>query len=145
MEDIDGIYNSSPTEDVNFNGFANSEKVKSLSNYSSYSAFSAAANYGATRPLVKASTWYLPSVAQLRTIYSAHYYSLGGKVNKVLGINIKKAGGASYDPSRYWSSTPYGSNYANYVGFVSADMGLDIPKNSGYKVRSILTFQRVTP
>lgn len=142
--DIDGIYNSPPTTDVNFNGFANTEKVKALGNYSTYWAFYYAVNYSVARPATKATTWYLPSVAQLRTIYSAHSHSLGSHINKVIGLNIKKAGGASYDPSRYWSSTPYGSGHANYVGFAGGDMGLDIPKNTDYKVRSILTFQRVT-
>ncbi|WP_294483179.1 fimbrillin family protein [uncultured Bacteroides sp.] len=143
--DINGIYNAPPTADLNFNGFANCEKVKALSNYSSYSAFYNAANYGVARPAAKASTWYLPSVAQLRSIYSS-YGVRGGYTLKVVGINIGKAGGTAFNSIRYWSSTPYGPDYANYVGFVDADMYLNIPKGNSniYTARSILTFQRVT-
>lgn len=143
--DVDGISNVLPTEDVNFNGFANSEIVKALSNYSSYSAFYNAANYGVTRPATKASTWYLPSIAQLRSIYSSFGTTFEGDKRKVLGKNMASAGGTNFDLSRYWSSTPYTSNIGNYVGFVGGDMNLNETKTNNRPVRSILTFQRVTP
>lgn len=142
--DVDGISNVLPTEDVNFNGFANSEIVKALSNYSSYSAFYNAANYGVTRPATKASTWYLPSIAQLRSIYSSFGTTFEGDKRKVLGKNMASAGGTNFDLSRYWSSTPYTSNIGNYVGFVGGDMNLNETKTNNRPVRSILTFQRVT-
>lgn len=141
---VDGISNVLPTEDVNFNGFANSEIVKALSNYSSYSAFYNAANYGVTRPATKASTWYLPSIAQLRSIYSSYGTTHLSDKRKVLGKNMASAGGTNFDLSRYWSSTPYTSNIGNYVGFVGGDMNLNETKTNNRPVRSILTFQRVT-
>lgn len=141
---VDGISNVLPTEDVNFNGFANSEIVKALSNYSSYSAFYNAANYGVTRPATKASTWYLPSIAQLRSIYSSHGTTHQNDKRKVLGKNMASAGGTNFDLSRYWSSTPYTSTIGNYVGFVGGDMNLNETKTNSRPVRSILTFQRVT-
>lgn len=142
--DVDGISNVLPTEDVNFNGFANSEIVKALSNYSSYSAFYNAANYGVTRPATKASTWYLPSIAQLRSIYSSYGTTFQEDKRKVLGKNMASAGGTNFDLSRYWSGTPYTSNIGNYVGFVGGDMNLNETKTNNRPVRSILTFQRVT-
>lgn len=142
--DVDGISNVLPTEDVNFNGFANSEIVKALSNYSSYSAFYNAANYGVTRPATKASTWYLPSIAQLRSIYSSYGTTFEGDKRKVLGKNMARAGGTNFDLSRYWSSTPYTSTIGNYVGFVGGDMNLNETKTNSRPVRSILTFQRAT-
>lgn len=142
--DIDGIYNADPTKDLNFNGFTNTETIKKLSNYSSYTAFYNAAEYNGARPSTKASTWYLPSMAQLRRMYSSHN-STNGKAPKILGHNIKEAGGVYITSSRYWSSTPYSSIYADYVGFDGGDMNTDQPKtDKKWKARSILTFQCLT-
>lgn len=143
--DIDGIYNAPPTADLNFNGFANCEKVKAHSKYTRYSVFVNAAEDNITRkrPNFKASTWYLPSIAQLRSIYSS-YGVRGGYTLKVLGINLIEASGSAFAPDRYWSSTPYGLDYANYVGFADGDMNLNISKGNSYYARTILTFQRVT-
>ncbi|MCD8183284.1 MAG: fimbrillin family protein [Bacteroides sp.] len=139
--DIEGIYNANPTTDLNFNGFVNTETVKKLSNYSSYTAFYKAVNYSGTRPTTKASTWYLPSVTQLRWVYSSHY-SKNHPPLKILGQNIEKAKGTGLFASRYWSSTPYSSTCANYVGFDGGDMNTDQSKTEiRWQARAILTFQ----
>lgn len=146
----EGLTNANPVTDTNFNGYANTKKVKALTNISSYSAFTSAVNYGSgvAHPST-ASGWYLPSIAQLRSIYSSNGAS-GGQAAypaKIVALNLKMCnGGVAFQGERYWSSTPYNNSVALYMGFNFGDLYLDATKTNSniYHVRSILTFQRVT-
>ena len=144
-EGLEYVY---PKTDIKFNGYANTKKVKALSNFSSYPAFQRAVNYSAGTGVAlpsTASSWYLPSIAQLRSLNSATYSESSNQ--KIIGINLGKCGGSQFRLQRYWSSCPYSSTIALYVGFAASDMNLNANKTttSIYHARSILTFQRVTP
>ena len=71
-----------------------------------------------------ATGWYLPTVAELDTIYQ----------NKtVVDASLLKAGGSTFGTNFYWSccQTPYGSNMARILAFGGGYMDND-NKKSGY-------------
>lgn len=146
----EGLVNVDPQTDTNFNGYANTKKMKELAGFSNYPAFTSAVNYSAGVSLPSnASTWYLPSIAQLRSIYSANGCSIASSSapEKMISLNMKKCSGAqTFRAQRYWSSSPYNTNIALYMGFNGGDLYLNATKTftDVYHVRSILTFQRVT-
>ena len=81
-----------------------------------------AINNGLTGDL--ATGWYLPTVAELDTIYQ----------NKtVVDASLLKAGGSTFGTNFYWSccQTPYGSNMARILAFGGGYMDND-SKKSGY-------------
>lgn len=147
----EGLTNVDPQKDTNFNGYANTQLVINLPTSSSYSAFTSAVNYSAGVALpAQTSGWYLPSIAQLRSIYSSHGAdgSSAGYPGKIVLINMKKcSGGVGLRAQRYWASSPYNNTIALYMGFHMGDLYLNAKKTDSniYHVRSILTFQRVTP
>lgn len=147
----EGLANADPVTDTNFNGYANTKKVKGLAIFSSYPAFTSAVNYSAGVSLPSsASGWYLPSIAQLKSIYSSHGVTAGSQASypeKIVVINLKKCTGATgLQVQRYWSSTPYNNDIALYMGFNLGDLLLNAAKTLSniYHARSILTFQRLT-
>lgn len=146
----EGLVNVDSKTDTNFNGYANTKKVKELAGFGNYPAFTSAVNYSAGVSLPStASTWYLPSIAQLRSIYSANGTIADSPLvsEKMISLNLKKCSGAqTFRAQRYWSSSPYNADIALYMGFYGGDLHLDAKKNLSniYHVRSILTFQRVT-
>ena len=81
-----------------------------------------AKNNGLTGDL--ATGWYLPTVAELDTIYQ----------NKtVVDASLLKAGGSTFGTNFYWSccQTPYGGNMARILAFGGGYMDND-SKKSGY-------------
>ena len=95
------------------------------SNPEKYPAWNYCRNYGATNGLTGdlATGWYLPTVAELYTIYQ----------NKdVVDGSLSKVGGSTFGTSWYWSCCQYpsGNFIARVLKFGSGDMFVSY-KNSG--------------
>ena len=87
------------------------------SNPENYPAWNYSLTYAKTNGLTGdlATGWYLPTVAELYTIYQ----------NKdVVDASLLKAGGSQFDTDWYWSCCQYpsGSNYARILGFSNGDV-----------------------
>ena len=98
------------------------EKLKAAcsdaaTNPSLYPAWDYCRNYGSANGLTGdlANGWYLPTVAELYTIYQ----------NKTaVDASLSKAGGSQFGTSWYWSccQDPSYDNYARVLIFISGDM-----------------------
>lgn len=95
--DIPGIENVPITKTTKFDGYANSVAAKAVNGHDIFTAIN---GYSTARPSTLCSTWYLPSMAQLKTVYSSH-----GAVEsdapdkypqKIVCKNIKKCGGGCF-------------------------------------------------
>ena len=90
-----------------------------------------AKNNGLTGDL--ATGWYLPTVAELYTIYQ----------NKTaVDASLSKAGGSTFGTSWYWSccQTPSGDDYARVLNFGNGDVNYDYKSNYGSYVCSVRAF-----
>lgn len=106
------------------------EKLKAAcsdaeNNPEKYPAWNYCRNYGATNGLTGdlATGWYLPTVAELYTIYQ----------NKdVVNASLSKAGGSQFGSGYYWSCCQFPSNsvVARVLNFNYGDM-YDFVKDSG--------------
>ena len=90
------------------------------SNPEKYPAWNYCRNYGATNGLTGdlATGWYLPTVAELYTIYQ----------NKdVVDGSLSKVGGSTFGTSWYWSCCQYPSNkkFARELYFYNGSMGIN--------------------
>ncbi len=80
-----------------------------------------------------ANGWYLPTVAELSTIYQ----------NKtVVDTSLPKAGGSQFGTSWYWSCCqyPYTNNYARLLSFDNGDVTLSSKNNNNGYVCSVRAF-----
>ena len=140
---IPGVENVAISQTTKFDGYANTIAAKAVGGHG---IFTKASNYSTAMPATLCSTWYLPSMAQLKTIYSTHG-AISSTIDptkyprKLVCTNIIKAGGAGLIANRYWSSTPSSSSNAYYLGFHMADMS-GVSKGSTNRSRTILTFQQ---
>ena len=105
------------------------------SNPENYPAWNYCRNYGATNGLTGdlATGWYLPTVAELYTIYQ----------NKaVVDESLSKAGGSQFGTSCYWSccQNPSLNDFARVLGFYSGNMGYDYKSNYSSYVCSVRDF-----
>ncbi len=105
------------------------------SNPSYYPAWNYCRNYGATNSLTGdlATGWYLPTVAELYTIYQ----------NKtVVDASLSKAGGSTFGTSWYWSccQTPSDYDYARGLDFNNGNMSNDYKYNDYNYVCSVRAF-----
>ena len=93
-----------------------------------YPAWNYSLTYATTNGLTGdlADGWYLPTVAELYTIYQ----------NKAaVDVSLSKAGGTQFGTSWYWSccQKPYDVNYARGLYFGNGDMGIASKSiDSGY-------------
>lgn len=79
--DVTGVNNAEYLEDSynEINGFANTQAVYSLEDYSTkYPIFNAIKNFSVERPIDKTTDWFLPSIGQLWDMF----VNLGGAPNK---------------------------------------------------------------
>ncbi|MCM0340536.1 fimbrillin family protein [Bacteroides fragilis] len=154
LENVAGIPQTDYKKDFAFNGYTNTEIVKAL-NDADYVAFAKAVEYEETtvrKDGIKASTWYMPSTAQLRSVYSSHgggFYETDGIRHpyreEIVYTNIRNAGGVNIPPGRCWSSSQKNDTEAHYIQFQTGNMaGHRQTKDINNNVRCILTFQKVT-
>lgn len=136
---IPNITSGQTGSDMQFTGYQNILHIESIAaDYANYNAFSACANFNEPRPATGASTWYLPSIGQLHTIWNYHGCQNGGLI---VADNIRKiSGGGMLDINRFWVSAEISATQATYWGFWNADHAV-VGKNGNYFVRPILTFQ----
>ena len=105
------------------------------SNHEKYPAWNYSLTYAKTNNLTGdlATGWYLPTVAELDTIYQ----------NKtVVDASLSKAGGSQFGKSWYWSCCQGPSNYgrARFLSFSDGSM-YDVSKDlNGYYVCSVRAF-----
>lgn len=121
-------------------GYQNMLHIESIApDYANYNAFSACANFSEPRPATGASTWYLPSIGQLHTIWDYHGCQNGGLI---VADNIRKiSGGRMLDVMRFWASNEISATQATYWGYWNADhVAVNKGGESDY-VRPVLTFQ----
>ncbi len=95
-------------------------------------AAQAASQYTTTETCPTCTPWYLPSQAELTTLY------LESSNLKTFWTNPGCTGRAP-KPTLYWSSTQYGSNVAWYVDFDSGRV-LFYPTVGPFEVRSVRAF-----
>ena len=116
------------------------EKLKAAcsdaeSNPGNYPAWNYCRNYGANNCLEGdlATGWYLPTVAELDTIYQ----------NKTaVDASLSKADGSQFGTSWYWSccQTPSGSKHARGLYFGDGDVGTNGKYGSDNYVCSVRAF-----
>ena len=116
------------------------EKLKAAcsdaaSNPGNYPAWNYSLTYAKTNGLTGdlAEGWYLPTVAELYTIYQ----------NKTaVDTSLSKAGGSQFGTSWYWScwQNPSGSNLARVLDFGSGFMGNSLKDDNNYSVCSVRAF-----
>lgn len=141
--DIPGVENVAIAKATKFDGYAISTAAKAVGGHGVFTTIS---NYPTVTPPTLCSTWYLPSITQLKTVYSTHG-AISSNIDpnkypqKIVCKNIIKCGGSGLIANRYWSSTPSSSSNACYLGFHTADMS-EVSKNNNYRCRAILTFQQ---
>lgn len=154
MENVADMSQTDYKKDFAFNGYTNTQTVRALKD-TNYVAFDKAVEYAKTTVKedgIKASTWYMPSIAQLRFVYSSHgsgFYEIDSiryyYRNEIVHANIQKAGGINIPPGRCWSSSQKSDTEAHYIQFQTGNMaGYRQTKDVRNNVRSILTFQKVT-
>ena len=105
------------------------------SNPANYSAWNYCRNYGANNDLIGdlSTGWYLPTVAELYTIYQ----------NKTaVDASLSKAGGSTFGKSWYWSccQSPSGNVGARVLGFSGGDMGYGVKYGDYSCVCSVRAF-----
>lgn len=140
QEKIDGLVNGTPWGDFRYNGFQNTNVVKSLEGFGqdTYPAFYNAVNYDVTAPDAS-SGWYLPSIIQLHDAI-VNLPNIETLLNDAGGSYF----GQDYD-ARFWTSTQGEDNgtvkacYRHIIKNGNNDKWWHEKTNNGY-VRSILTF-----
>ena len=104
------------------------------SNPEKYPAWNYCRNYGATNGLTGdlATGWYLPTVAELYTIYQD---------KTVVDASLSKAGGSTFGTDWYWSccQNPSNSSYARPLHFYDGDTDFNYKYNY-FSVCSVRAF-----